>query len=123
MSLKVLIDMNISPLWVEYLKTHKVDAVHWSHIGDPKASDHVIMEWARKYKRIVFTNDLDFGKLLAISSLNSPSVIQLRTQNIMPEYLGKTFVAALKQYRMQLKTGCLIVLDDYSDRVRILPIK
>jgi len=34
---KILIDMNLSPLWVTYLQAHGFDAAHWSAKGDPRA--------------------------------------------------------------------------------------
>jgi predicted nuclease of predicted toxin-antitoxin system len=44
--MKILIDMNLSPLWVEALRQGGHDAVHWSQVGDPGAPDRVLMEWA-----------------------------------------------------------------------------
>ena len=46
MSVKLLIDMNLSPYWVSVLNNHGWQAVHWSTVGDPRASDRTIMEWA-----------------------------------------------------------------------------
>jgi len=43
--MKLLIDMNLSPKWVEELKQGGWDAVHWSVVGDPQATDNAIMEW------------------------------------------------------------------------------
>jgi len=122
MKLKVLIDMNLSPQWVELFKKHTIVAVHWSIIGDHKAKDETIMRWAKDHKHIVFTNDLDFGTLLALTHAHLPSVIQMRTQNVLPEYWGKEIVSTIKKYASQLEKGVLIVLDDTTSRVRILPL-
>lgn len=51
-----------------------------SNIGDPRATDRVIMNWASTNGYVVFTNDLDFGILLAATQAEAPSVIQVRTQ-------------------------------------------
>jgi predicted nuclease of predicted toxin-antitoxin system len=32
--MKILIDMNLSPLWVRFLVTDGIEAVHWSAIGE-----------------------------------------------------------------------------------------
>ena len=32
--MKILIDMNLSPMWVQFLVSHGIEAVHWSTIGD-----------------------------------------------------------------------------------------
>ncbi len=42
------------------------------------------MEWAKTNSHIVFTHDLDFGAILAATNAIAPSVIQVRTQDVMP---------------------------------------
>lgn len=61
MSIKLVIDMNLSPDWIPVLNDHGWQAIHWSAVGDPRASDRTIMEWAVKHEHVVFTHDLDFG--------------------------------------------------------------
>ncbi len=46
--MKILIDMNLTPDWAGVLKLQGLEAVHWSKVGDPKASDKTIMSWARE---------------------------------------------------------------------------
>ena len=58
--MKFLIDMNLSPRWVEAFTAAGLNATHWIAIGDPCATDRSIMEWARSNGYIVFTHDLDF---------------------------------------------------------------
>lgn len=36
MSIRLLVDMNLSPDWVAELAHHGFDAIHWSTIGDPR---------------------------------------------------------------------------------------
>jgi predicted nuclease of predicted toxin-antitoxin system len=52
--MKFLIDMNLSPRWVEAFVAAGLDATHWFAIGDPRATDQSIMEWARSNGYIVF---------------------------------------------------------------------
>ncbi len=33
--MKILIDMNLSPQWVDVFTTAKIESIHWSNIGDP----------------------------------------------------------------------------------------
>jgi predicted nuclease of predicted toxin-antitoxin system len=75
--MKILIDMNLSPLWVSYLQYHGFEAEHWSQIGNPNDPDLVILNWAKQHQFIIFTNDLDFGAILAASNLDFPSVFQV----------------------------------------------
>ncbi len=58
MSVKILIDMNLSPEWVPLLSGRGWPAVHWSGVGDPRARDGEIMGWAVANQHVVFTHDL-----------------------------------------------------------------
>ena len=120
--MKLLIDMSLSPLWAAVLEQQGWEAVHWSTIGDPRASDRAIMAWALANEYVVFTHDLDFGALLAASRARGPSVIQIRAQDVTPEHLAKTVVEALRQYRDLLHVGVLISVDEATARARILPL-
>jgi predicted nuclease of predicted toxin-antitoxin system len=119
---KLLIDMNLSPSWVEVLEQQGWETAHWSTIGDPRAPDEVIMDWARDNGYVVFTHDLDFGTLLAATRAQGPSVIQVRTQDIMPRSLGGRLVRLLQEYEPTLESGALITVDEIRSRIRILPI-
>jgi len=43
--MKILIDMNLSPLWVNIFAKQNIEAIHWASVGDPRATDRVIMEF------------------------------------------------------------------------------
>ena len=73
--MKILIDMNLSPDWVGVFVKHEITAIHWSSVGDPRAEDSELMDWARANNHILFTHDLDFGTMLALTGAESPSVI------------------------------------------------
>lgn len=79
------------------------------------------MEWARANGYVVFTHDLDFGTVLATTRVQGPSVLQVRTQNIMPQRLGPRLVQIVRQYRSLLESGALVTVDEVRSRVRILP--
>jgi predicted nuclease of predicted toxin-antitoxin system len=120
--MKILIDMNLSPDWVDVFIGNGFEAEHWSTVGDPRAGDSVLMDWARANGYIVFTHDLDFGTLLALTQAESPSVIQVRTQDVTPAHLSSMLLTALRNYESQLTSGALIILDEGKSRVRILPL-
>jgi len=121
--MKILIDMNLPPRWVEVFAKAGLEAVHWSQVGEPTASDRKIMTWAKDNGYIVFTHDLDFSALLAATQGEAPSVIQVRTQNILPEAIGNLVIGSLKQYRSELEKGAIVTIDTGRARVRILPLK
>jgi predicted nuclease of predicted toxin-antitoxin system len=119
---KILIDMNLSPQWTQVFAKYEIKSVHWSAVGDARATDNVIMEWAKVNDYIVFTNDLDFGAMLAATQAETPSVIQVRTQDVLPVYLESLIIQVLRQFDLQLESGALITVDENRSRVRILPI-
>ena len=114
--------MNLSPDWAPVLQQHGWQAVHWSGVGDPRASDREIMDWAVAHQYVVFTHDLDFGAMLALSHESGPSVLQVRAENVLPDYLEDSVIAALTQHEADLSSGALVVVDESRSRVRVLPI-
>src|SRR5438045_7569793 len=119
--MKLVVDMNLSPAWIPILKAAGFDAIHWSSVGNPKATDPVIMEWARLNDHVLFTHDLGFGALLANARTGKPSVFQVRTQDVTPGAIGPKVIAALRQFDSVLAEGALISLDEHGSRARILP--
>lgn len=122
MSIRIVVDMNLSPDWTPLLQRHGWSAVHWASVGDPRATDRTIMDWAVAHGYVVFTHDLDFGTLLALTHATGPSVIQIRAEDVLPDHLEKIVVSALTQHESELASGALIVVDESRSRVRILPI-
>jgi predicted nuclease of predicted toxin-antitoxin system len=120
--MRVLVDMSLSPTWRETLERYGIEAKHWAEVGDPRAPDRDILEWAREHGFIVFTHDLDFGHLLALTHAAGPSVIQVRTEDVLPEAIGTVVLRALRQHEELLKAGVLIVIETADFRARILPI-
>lgn len=121
--MRLLIDMNLSPDWVQVFTQQGWEALHWSDVGDPRAPDDEIMTWARAHDCAVFTHDLDFGIMLAYSRDDGPSVIQVRVQDVMPWNLGERVVQILRQFEDALEAGALVTVDESKARVRVLPIK
>lgn len=99
------------------------DATHWSSLGDPRAPDREILAYASSNGYIVFTNDLDFGAILAASGGSSPSVIQVRAADVSPGSLASTVRDALVQFAEWLDAGALVTVETSRLRARILPLK
>jgi predicted nuclease of predicted toxin-antitoxin system len=120
--MKVLIDMNLSPSWVQALEDHGFEVLHWSSVGDGRAPDSVVLAWAKDNGYIVFTNDLDFGAILANTRASAPSVIQVRTQDLSPARLIGLVVRGLRQHESALERGAVISIDEERLRSRVLPL-
>ena len=121
--MKLVLDMNLSPDWIPVLVQAGHSAIHWSSVGSPRAKDSEILTWARERQQVVFTHDLDFGAILAATDADSPSVLQVRTQDPTPHHCGAIVVDTLTRYAAALAEGALISVDERRARVRLLPLK
>jgi len=121
--MKILIDMNLSPSWVSVLKEAGHTAIHWSTIGTPNAPDREILGWAKAQGHVLFTHDLDIGAILAATSADAPSVIQIRTRDVTPDQAEDLLLGALKRFAKDLDRGALISIDEEKSRVRLFPLK
>ena len=115
--------MNLSPFWARSFLENNIEAIHWSNVGKANDPDHIIFDYARINKYVVFTNDLDFGSILAATNANAPSVFQVRSQNLLPEYIGETVISCLREYSQFLDQGSLVTFYEQKSKVRILPLK
>ena len=121
--MKILIDMNLSPLWVQFLAAHGIEAVHWAGVGEASAPDSHIFDYAASNGFAVFTHDLDFGALLAARKSSGPSVIQVRTQDVLPSAIGAFVLRAIEACRDQLEAGAIVTVDVAQSRIRLLPLR
>jgi predicted nuclease of predicted toxin-antitoxin system len=121
--MKLVVDMNLPPRWVAFLAANGIEAVHWSDVGDARATDATIMNWALDWGYSVLTHDLDFTAILALAGVVGPSIVQVRTQNILPESMGAVLVRVLFTHAVAFAAGAIITIDEVGARVRILPIQ
>jgi len=80
------------------------------------------MAWAREHNHIVFTHDLDFGTILALTRVDGPSVVQVRTHDVLPSHLEHVVVAAIRDNEAELNKGAIVTIDESRGKVRMLPI-
>jgi len=121
--MKILVDMNLSPDWVNFLAVAGHEAIHWSKIGSESATDTELMAWAAENGYVVLTADLDFGAILAATKGTGPSVVQVRNDILTPGAIGSIVTSALRQARRELIEGALISIDASRARLRVLPLK
>jgi predicted nuclease of predicted toxin-antitoxin system len=120
---KLLLDANLSPRVARLLKETGHDAIHVADIGLLTATDPVILRAAAKEERILLTADSDFGALLALGSLASPSVLLLRSaDHLRPSEQAELIAANLPQIAEDLEKGAIVSLTRDRLRIRELPI-
>jgi predicted nuclease of predicted toxin-antitoxin system len=121
--MKILVDLNLAPAWVGFLSERGIEARHWSEVGDLRAPDAEIMEWARQHGCLVFTHDLDYSALLAATHASGPNVLQVRTQDVLPAAIGELVIRVLDVHANALEKGAILTVDLLGARVRFLPIE
>lgn len=121
--MKILLDMNLSPDLVTAFAAENIESIHWATVGDPRADDTEITSFAREKNYIVCTYDLDFGTILALTQAEGPSVVQIRSQDILSPLLITRVIGVFKTYETELAQGALVVIDETKERVRILPLR
>lgn len=112
----MLVDMNLSPGWKDFLAKAGINAVHWSGFGAATAQDAEIVEFARNNGYMVLTRDLDFGAILASTGRTGPSVIQIRAEDARPHAIGSQVSAALRQFSAELEAGALVTVSQNRTR-------
>ena len=120
--MKFLVDENMSRKWVQELKVHGHQAVHWLEVGKKSAPDNEILLYAKSTKAVVLTCDLDFGDILAATGDKTPSVLQLRPRKMRPEILMPQVIEAITKYNWLFKSGVLLTIDSKKTRARALPL-
>ena len=122
MTLRVIIDVNLSPDWVPVLNDAGFEAMHWVDVGDPSAPDREIMDWAVANGYVVFSHDLDFSTMLALTRAGRPSLIQLRGPKVLPEQIAEQLIQSLRRFQADLDAGALLLIEPGRSRVRVLPL-
>ncbi len=122
-NIKLLADMNISPVTVSDLQLKGWNVIRVVEILPATASDLQILEFAREEERVIVSQDLDFSMLLAVGGYNQPSLITLRLSFTDPEVVTAKILQALPQIEEILTQGAAVTIEDNNIRIRKLPIK
>ena len=89
--------MNFGTDWVAALTDHGADAIHWTEVGHPQAPDEEIVEWARKERCAVVTQDKGVASRVVLALATDPSVIQIRNAQAMASGLPARVAALAKR--------------------------
>ena len=76
-----LLDENLSPLLVRWLRSLHYDAYAVGNVGLKGKSDEDIIAWVQEHDAILITSDLDFGEFFYFRSIGSFGVIILRSRS------------------------------------------
>lgn len=120
--MKILADMHISPVTVNFLKVLGHDTIRVNEILPSNSSDKIIVETAKKEQRVIITQDLDFSEIISLSGEKAPSLISLRLSSSRIEYVNERLEKVLPKIEFDIVKGSIVVVEDKRIRVRALPV-
>ena len=120
--MRFLADVNVSRLVVERLKTYGYSIVRVPELMDPRTPDQEIIAEARRQGATLISFDQDFGAILAVSGVVSPSLVNLRVTDVDVDELANAIATAIRLTETDLSAGAVVTLDDNGVRVHRLPL-
>lgn len=95
---------------------------HVADVGMERATDAVILEYARVERRFICTLDADFHALLAVSGQSFPSVVRIRREGLHGEALAKLILRIWPDIAKSITQGAAVSVSEHNIRIRRLPI-
>ena len=121
--MKFLFDMPVSPELAKVVEEFGHKGVHAYTLGLAKASDEDILDFARDRGYVVVTADLDFPRLLALSSQDGPGLILFRGGNYSEAEMQDLLRRVLRQVSTDVLVSSICVVDRKRIRITRLPIQ
>lgn len=119
----VLLDEGLPLRTAQWLREQGIDAVHAREAGLASSPDTQILAVARYERRVCFTLDHDFHRILAETAAVEPSVVLIRMQQTDYAKTGQLIVRVLRDFAQQLERGAVVTATRRGIRLRSLPLK
>lgn len=88
-----------------------------------RATDEVVIDFARREGRVLVSADTDFGTILARTSASTPSFVLIRRMaHERPMEQAQIILDNLPAVAEDLDAGAVVVLGDRTLRIRRLPL-
>ena len=100
-AIKFIADVNVEKILVDYLIGNGYD-VKWIPDYNRKMFDDELLDLANREKRILITNDKDFGEITFLQRKLSMGIILIRVKGQKAEDKVKLFKKLLQNYRDKL---------------------
>jgi predicted nuclease of predicted toxin-antitoxin system len=120
--MKALLDMPVSASLVDVLQVHGHEGVHAHDLGLDRAPDSELLAVARREKRIIITADLDFPRILALSSAEGPGLILFRGGNYSDAEMRDLLERVLAEVSPEVLGVSVCVVDKQRIRLTRLPL-
>lgn len=121
--MKILIDMNIPPEWVNFLLSQQIESDHITEFLPGTAKDEDILHFAYDNEYAIFTCDMDFPRMMAESGEKLPSIILSRYNDLNIEDHGIYISQKIIAYSSDIENGVILTFKKDKFRIRNLPIE
>ena len=121
--MNVLLDMPVSQSLLSVLEAHGHEGVHAREIGLDRAADRKVLTVARRDNRVVITADLDFPRLLALSSADGPGLILFRGGNYSDAEMRDLLDRVLTEVPPEILETSICIVDRKRIRYTRLPLQ
>jgi len=118
----LLLDQGLPRGLVTLLSNAGIEAEHVGELGMASSKDREILKYSKNKKRTIVTLDSDFHSLLALNVDSLPSVIRIRIEGLKAENYLPLIQMVIAQCDDDLKSGCVISVQETQIRLRHLPI-
>ena len=108
--MKFIADVNIEKPVIDYLAEAGYD-IKWIPDYDCEISDEALLRMARSEKRILITNDKDFGELIFLQKRLSSGIILFRVKGQRTEEKVKLMKKLLRNYPDKLLNNFVIITE------------
>lgn len=112
---KFLADVNIEKSLVDFLREQSFDVI-WIPNYNCNLSDEDLLKFANKEKRILITNDKDFGELIFQQRKLSEGIILIRVKGQEVDKKLRSLKKLIRFYKAKIRNNFIVITDR---RIRI----
>jgi len=117
--LKFLADVNIEKPIIDFFKNRGWD-IRWVSDFGPEMEDENLIKLARAEKRILLTNDKDFGELVFLQKRLSYGIILIRVKGQETALKVKLTRRLMTEYSEKLANHFVVIT---KDKFRFIPLE
>ena len=120
--MNLLLDENMLPSFRDILQELGYAALHVYDVDLKHTPDEEIILFARQSGDTIVTYDLDFSRIMALSTAQFPSIITFRLGTLNYELFREIVLFNFSNLIEAADNGSLITIDEGGIRIRKLPV-
>lgn len=119
--MRFLTDENVSPTVVRALRAAGHDIFDVKEAGGEGTTDETLIRRARRERRVIVSEDLDFGNLSRFPLVRHPGAILIHYTDMRPREVASRLLQFLESVDLRRLHGAVVFLEE--GRVQIVKLK